>query len=64
MRRTNYGITTRNANGVTIKKYADSENYQVQHSPTYTHKQPNCRSSSIDIFLSNLPYSHKIATVN
>ena len=47
----------KNANGMVIKKHADTENYQIIHSPTYSYRQPHCAPSNIDIFLTNLPYS-------
>ena len=56
--------TKRNNNGTAIKKHAEAERYQVTHSPTFTHRQPNCRPSNIDIFLSNLPYPHHITTLD
>ena len=41
----------RNANGSTLRKHSDAERYQIIHSPTYTHRQPNRRPSNLDIFL-------------
>ena len=54
----------RNSNGVTLEKHAESENYQVIHSNTYTFQQPGCKPSNLDIFLSNIPYIHTIRTID
>ncbi|XP_043527360.1 uncharacterized protein LOC122537826 [Frieseomelitta varia] len=49
--------TKRNRNGTTIKNHTELHNYQIIHSPTFTHRQPNSQTpSNIDIFLSNIPY--------
>ena len=44
-----------NRNGSTIKNHLDLRNYQIIDSPTYTHKQPHCTPTNIDIFLANIP---------
>ena len=54
----------KNANGSTLKKHSEKQNYQIIHSPTYIHRQPNCRPSNIDIFLSDVPYAYKIRTLD
>ena len=54
----------KNTNGSTLKKHSETQNYQILHSPTYTHRQPNCRPSNIDIFLSNIPYAYNIRTLD
>ena len=50
--------TTNNTkrNGSILKNHSELHNYQIIHSSTYTHRKPNCTSSNIEIFLSNVPF--------
>ena len=54
----------RNENGSTVKKRTELHNYQIIHRITYTHRQPNCSPSNIDIFLPNIPHLYECQTID
>ena len=46
-----------NANGLAIKNYSKFQDYQIIHSPTYIHRQPNCTPNNIPISTNNITFS-------
>ena len=59
-----YGTISREMQTGRSSRNMLTENYQIIHSPTYTYRQPHCAPSNIDIFFTNLPYSHSVSTLN